>query len=152
MSSDITGISAVITFREVGEQMEEYKNISKELQRMLDKAEESDWSYSVYEEPSQNSRTYVEMGKFSPAGEDFSMIIDFDAEDQCSSFRDSLESYYEDFDIDEHIEMWVEAKRSGTSGVPSIRRLVKDAEDIDDMILNLMQTLREMEVEDGNEQ
>ena len=52
MSSGITGISAVITFREVGEQMEEYKNISKELQRMLDKAEESDWSYSVYEEPS----------------------------------------------------------------------------------------------------
>ena len=54
MSSGITGISAVITFREVGEQMEEYKNISKELQRMLDKAEESDWSYSVYEEPRQD--------------------------------------------------------------------------------------------------
>ena len=58
--------------------MEEYKNISKELQRMLDKAEELDWSYSVYVEPSQNNRTYAEMEKYSPAGEDFLMIIDFD--------------------------------------------------------------------------
>lgn len=91
------------------------------------------------------------MGQHSPAGEDFSMIIDFDAGDQCDSFRDSLESYYEDFDIDEHIEMWVEAKSNGVSGVPSIRELVKDAEEIDAMILKLSQTLREMEVEDSNE-
>lgn len=132
--------------------MEEYKGLSVGMKILLAKAEELGWWSSAWIEESQNNRTYVEMGQHSPAGEDFSMIIDFDAEDQCSSFRDSLESYYEDFDIDEHIEMWVEAKRSGTSGVPSIRRLVKDAEDIDDMILNLMQTLREMEVEDGNEQ
>ena len=79
------------------------------------------------------------------------MIIDFDAEDQCSSFRDSLESYYEDFDIDEHVEMWVEARRNGISGVPSIRELVKDAEEIDAMILKLSQTLREMEVEDEDD-
>lgn len=79
------------------------------------------------------------------------MIIDFDAEDQCSSFRDSLESYYEDFDIDEHIEMWVEARKNGVSGVPSIRELVKDAEEIDGMILKLSQTLREMEVEDEDD-
>lgn len=49
------------------------------------------------------------------------MTIDFDEEDQETSFKDNLESYYEGFDVDEHIEMWVEAKRSGTSGVPSIR-------------------------------
>lgn len=79
------------------------------------------------------------------------MIIDFDAENQCSSFRNSLESYYEDFDIDEHIEMWVEAKKNGVSGVPSIRVLVDDAREMDAMILKLSQTLREMGVEDSNE-
>lgn len=79
------------------------------------------------------------------------MMIDFDAEDQCSSFRDNLESYYENFDIDEHIEMWVEAKQNGVSGVPSIRELVDDAEEIEAMILKLLQTLQEMEVEDDNE-
>ncbi len=131
--------------------MEEYKGLSAGMKILLTKAEELGWWSSAWIEESQNNRTYVEMGQHSPAGEDFSMIIDFDAEDQCSSFRDSLESYYEDFDIDEHVEMWVEARRNGISGVPSIRELVKDAEEIDAMILKLSQTLQEMEVEDEDD-
>ena len=131
--------------------MEEYKGLSAGMKILLAKAEELGWWSSAWIEESQNNRTYVEMGQHSPAGEDFSMIIDFDAEDQCSGFRDSLESYYEDFDIDEHVEMWVEARRNGISGVPSIRELVKDAEEIDAMILKLSQTLREMEVEDEDD-
>lgn len=131
--------------------MEEYKDLSAGMKILLAKAEELDWWWSAWIEESQNGRTYVEMGKHSPAGEDFSMIIDFDSENQCDSFRDSLESYYEDFDIDEHIEMWVEAKSNGVSGVPYIRELVKNAEEIDAMILKLSQTLREMEAEDSNE-
>lgn len=131
--------------------MEEYKGLSAGMKILLEKAEELDWWWNAWIEESQNSRTYVEIGQNSPAGEDFSMTIDFDAENQCDSFRDNLESYYEDFDIDEHIEMWVEAKRNGVSGVPSIRELVKDAEEIDAMILKLSQALEEMEVEDDNE-
>lgn len=109
--------------------MEEYKDISRGLKTLLDKAEEMGWNWEAYIEP-DSRRTYVEIGQSSPAGEDFSMTIDFDEENQADSFKDSLESYYEDFDIDEHIEMWIEAKRSGTSGVPSTRELVKDAEAI----------------------
>lgn len=131
--------------------MEEYKGLSAGMKILLSKAEELGWLSSSWIEESQNGRTYVEIGQYSPAGEDFSMIIDFDAEDQCSSFRDSLESYYEDFDIDGHVEMWVEARKNGISGVPSIRELVKDAEEIDAMILKLSQTLREMEVEDEDD-
>ena len=67
------------------------------------------------------------------------------------SFRDGLESYYEDFDVDEHIEMWIEARRNGTAGVPSIRELVEDAEAIEAMILELSQTLRDLEAESDNE-
>lgn len=92
--------------------MEEYKDISRGLKMLLDKAEEMGWNWEAYIEP-DNRRTYVEIGQSSPAGEDFSMVIDFDEENQADSFKDSLESYYEDFDIDEHIEMWIEAKRSG---------------------------------------
>lgn len=48
--------------------MGEYKNISKELKKMLDKAEELDWSYEVYEESGTNGcRLYAEMEKYSPA-------------------------------------------------------------------------------------
>ena len=125
--------------------MEEYKDISRGLKMLLDKAEEMGWNWEAYIEP-DNRRTYVEIGQSSPAGEDFSMVIDFDEENQADSFKDSLESYYEDFDIDEHIEMWIEAKRSGTSGVPSTRELVKDAEAIDGMILELSQALQKVNI------
>lgn len=125
--------------------MEEYKDISRGLKTLLDKAEEMGWNWEAYIEP-DSRRTYVEIGQSSPAGEDFSMTIDFDEENQADSFKDSLESYYEDFDIDEHIEMWIEAKRSGTSGVPSTRELVKDAEAIDDMILELSQALQKVNI------
>ncbi len=131
--------------------MKEYKGLSAGMKILLGKAEELGWWWKAWIEENQDNRMYVEIGRCSPAREDFSMIIDFDEENQCNSFLNSLESYYEDFDIDEHIEMWVEAKRNGVSGVPSIRELVKDAEEIDAMILKLSQTLWNMEVEDSNE-
>lgn len=37
--------------------------------------------------------------------------------------------YYQDFDVDEYVEMYLEAKKNGLSGVPSARGLVEDAED-----------------------
>lgn len=128
--------------------MSEFNNLSDGMKKMLEKAESLDWQWRAWIEESQNNRTYIEIGQHSPAGEDFSMIIDFDAENQCGSFLDELESYYEDFDIDEHIEMWVEAKRNGTAGVPSTRELVKDAEAIDSMIFELLQAVNNMAIKD----
>lgn len=120
--------------------MEEYRNIDKELQRMLDKAEELDWSYTVYEEPGQNNRMYVEMEKYSPAGEDFIMTIEFKEEDQSESFLKDLSDYAENFDIDEHVEMWMPSR--GKGGCPSTaRELVEDAEAIAEMIKELYEEL-----------
>ena len=124
--------------------MEKYNALSVGMKILLEKAEELGWWWTAWIEESQDNRTYVEIGKHSPAGEDFSMIIDFEAEDQSDSFLDNLESYYEDFDVDEHIEMWVNA-RGDVSGIPSVRELAKDAEDIDAMILELFQTLKGLE-------
>lgn len=66
--------------------MEEYKDISRGLKMLLDKAEEMGWNWEAYIEPGSR-RTYVEIGQSSPAGEDFSMVIDFDEENQADSFR-----------------------------------------------------------------
>lgn len=124
--------------------MEEYKDISKELQRLLDKAEDLDWSCSVYVEPGRNSRTYVEMEKYSPAGEDFSMVIDFDADDQAASFLRKLWNYTDNFDVDEHVEMWLPSM--GEGGCPStIKELLKDAEAIARMIKDLHKELVNIE-------
>lgn len=123
--------------------MAEYKEISSGLKMLLSKAEKMGWNWDAYIEP-DNRRTYVEIGQASPAGEDFSMIIDFKEKDQAKSFKENLQMYYEDFDVDEHIEMWIEARHNGISGVPSTRELVKDAEAIENMILELCEALSQV--------
>lgn len=125
--------------------MEEIRN--KELEQLLENAEGLDWSYTIYQEREGtyngwhcNEGNYVELEKYSPAGEDFSMIIDFDMADLVDSFLDKLKEYSEDFDVDEHVEMWLPSR--GKGGCPgSISELVQDAEAIRDMIVELYQYL-----------
>lgn len=82
----------------------------------------------------------VSFYQYSPAGEDFSFTIG------KGNIIEEVKEYAADFDIDEYIEMWIEAKRNGASGVPSARELVHDAEDIDSMLQELAVALSELEV------
>ena len=67
---------------------------------------------------------YIELGQYSPAGEDFSFPVNTDYIVQHINF------YAHNFDVDKHIEMWIEASNNGVSGVPSARELIEDAEAI----------------------
>lgn len=74
----------------------------------------------------------------SPAGEDLY--------EECNKDEDILDwalNLADNFDADEHVEMWVEAKHSGVSGVPSIRELVEDADEIQKMFNELCDVIRE---------
>jgi hypothetical protein len=82
----------------------------------------------------------IELGKYSPAGEDFSFTTDTD------NFVEGVKEYAAHFNLDEHIEMWIEARHNGVSGVPSTRELVKDAEDIDVMLKVLADALWTAEI------
>lgn len=125
--------------------MEQIKN--KELEQLLNKAEELDWNYTIWNEPEgsyggwyKNERNYVELEKYSPEGEDFSMIIDFDKEDVIDSFLENLKKYESSFDPEEHAEMWIESR--GKNGVPNfIGDLLDDAEAIKKMIFELWDKL-----------
>lgn len=95
-------------------------------EKYLEILEKHDWRVSSYTDDGR-----VELEKWSPAGEDFIM---------CVSVKDlpgSVMEYYNNFDVDDHIEMWVEARRNGVSGVPNIRALVEDAEAIEEMLKTL---------------
>lgn len=116
--------------------MKEYRN--KELENFLAKAKELGWSYILYKE--YDGRTYAEMEKYSPLGEDFGMIIHFSEENPADTFMNDLKGYYYDFDPEEHAEMWIENR--GKNGTPdSIRDLLDDAKDIEEMIGELIQYL-----------
>lgn len=98
--------------------------------KYIDVLEKLDWKMCGY-----TGDGMVEIEKYSPAGEDFIMCV------EVKNFPDAVMEYYVDFDVDEHIEMWIEARRNGTNGVPSTRELVQDAEAIDDMLKELADAL-----------
>ena len=113
----------------------------KDLKELLEKTEQLDWSFKIYNETNP-TRNYVDMQKYSPAGEDFGFVVDFNEENSIESFIEDLEAYYENFDPDEHVEMWVDSR--GKNGVPgSIRELIDDADEIKDMIEELLNFLKE---------
>ena len=114
--------------------MEEIRN--KELEELLDMAE--DWNYRIYSE--EDGRAYVEMETSSPAGEDFIMYIDFNQSEPVTSFLNDLKEYYDDFDPEEHAEMYIDSR--GQNGVPgTIRELLDDADAIKAMIGELWKEL-----------
>lgn len=98
----------------------------------LEVLENHDWSVESYTEDGR-----VELQKYSPAGEDFCICV------ETENFPDAVAKYAAEFDIDEHIEMWVEARKNGVKGIPSARELVFDAEDINKMLQELASALRE---------
>lgn len=110
----------------------------KSLKRKLfDKADSLNWSVNIY------AKTEWEFEKYSPAGEDFIFTITADKpEDVWREVR----RYANDFDQDEHIEMWVNA-RHNVSGVPNIRVLVEDAAEIEKMLDELADALKEVSEE-----
>lgn len=103
-------------------------------QKYIDILENLGWSVSSYTGDGR-----VEIEKYSPAGEDFIICVD------AADFPKSVFEYAENFDVDEHIAMWIEGKENGTAGVPSTRELVCDAEEIEKMLQELSDALNNLE-------
>lgn len=105
-------------------------------EKYLDILEKQDWRVCGYTDDGR-----VELENWSPAGEDFIMCV------AVENFPAAVMEYYENFDVDEHIEMWIEARKNGAQGVPSTQRLCMDAEAIDEMLKNLAYALYEIKQE-----
>lgn len=87
--------------------------------------ENQGWNVSVYEND-------IELSKYSPAGEDFSFIIDAN-----DDLQRQVEEYANNFDVDEHVKMWID----GPGAPGSIRELLEDAEWIDEDLQDLAKAL-----------
>lgn len=83
--------------------------------------EKYDWDVEV-----EGDGLYI--SQYTPAGEDFGFYVDLK-----NSVQD-IKNYAEDFDVDEHVKMWI---LESNSGAPGIRALLEDAEWIDDKLQEL---------------
>ena len=106
-------------------------------QEIIDLAEQQGWSVreTIEEQP---NRHLFEFSQESPAGEDFSFTVDGETPE---SLIHEVYMFAEDFDADEHADMWIHAKESGTAGVPSTRTIVEDSEAIQKMLDELSEML-----------
>ena len=108
--------------------------------RALEKARDLGW---LTHEDEQGG---VEFEQGSPAGEDFLFYVHGD-EDLVKG----VVEYARDWDPDEHVEMWVQAKANSDnpnrSSIPSIRTLVNDADEIDEMLSALADALIDVKAE-----
>lgn len=99
----------------------------------IEACEKLDWRVRVSEDE-------IELEKYSPAGEDFIFSIT-----DLSNIPGAVREYADGFDTDEHIEMWILARRSGVSGIPTAAELVEDARDIKNMLLELADALSDLD-------
>ena len=96
--------------------------------KYLDVIEDNGWS--VYEDGND-----VDISQYSPAGEDFSFSV------YADNLVDDVAEYAESFDAEEHAAMWYEAGKRGARDVPSLRVLIDDADDIQEMLDDLSKQL-----------
>lgn len=117
------------------------RNLKISKQMITETAEKLGWTVDFGDQRNSSGKLdkYVEFFKMSPAGEDFGFCVFYDT---LADIADEVESFYSGFDIEEHVSMWLDGKRHGTSGVPDIVTLVNDAKEIESMILELSEALQ----------
>lgn len=99
--------------------------------------------FSMNEVSMQDKDFYVELGQFTPCGEDWWETIWFDGTDE--GFIEAIKDRYNGFDIDEETEIWIDSR--GKNGVPSsIKALIEDAEWKESMLGELYDQLEELEL------
>lgn len=102
--------------------------MNEKQERLIEKAEELGWSCHIYDDG-------IEFEKGSPAGEDFIFSI------EGKDIEQELKDYAFYFNPEEHAGELYEAGKNGLAGVPGLRVLMKDADDIAEMLDKLVEEL-----------
>lgn len=109
--------------------------IKKEIRRTIEQIRELGWSVSMEE-----NSTYVELSKYSPAGQDFFFTID--TENDRDRFIDNIYNYYENFDVSYETYLWLDESGHGKNGAPyDMKDLYEDMEACEKMIKELYDSL-----------
>ncbi len=104
-----------------------------------------DIGWDVYESDVFSNTKCWEISQFSPAGENFTFSIHHHSD--VEEIIHEIDEYVSSFDIDEHVEMWIDAKKSGVKGIPSTSELVNDAKEIKEMLDGLSDYCNDLDIE-----
>lgn len=111
---------------------------SDKWDEMKSAVEELGWSVKYH---ADDTEKWVTFENSSPLGEDLVYEASYDTIDDV---EEAMTATLWDFDADEHVRELIHAGESGLSGVPdSVRALIDDAEEIGNMLEDLVETIRE---------
>ena len=103
--------------------------MNKEINELVERIESLGWT--VEREGDNEYR----LGKYSPAGQDFSIIAEGDSPEDII---DNIHQAYENFDVSEATYIWLDNTGHGKNGAPyHMKDLLKDMEACEQMILGL---------------
>lgn len=108
-----------------------------DFEKLVDKAEKIGWTVYIDEDG-------WDFRQYSPAGEDFSFFV---SKSDVHSEEDmvlEVRSYANGLDTEGHVQMWLECRRNGVSGVPDLKTLTKDADDIKLMLNKLASAMEDV--------
>ena len=104
------------------------------MNEVLNKIRELGWSIEEYEEN-------YELGIYSPAGKDFSMIVEKD--DDIKYFIGNIHKVYTDFDVSYETYLWLDEEGHGTNGAPyDMKDAYEDMKWFEDAIYELYEDLK----------
>ena len=93
-------------------------------------SEGTDFSFDISE--NKNEEIELLVNGDNPESEDWNFYITIETpeteKDLAKSLRNEFFDLYNDYDVEENVYMWLEAKRNGTSGVPGVIDLVHNEE------------------------
>jgi hypothetical protein len=125
-------------FRHYGEEdikeSEETENKS-DLDKLIDHIENVGWWVN---NESDDNELQLEIGMMSDHGEDFFFTA---TGKDIEELKNDIREYCYNFDIDEHVSMWIEASQNGVAGVPGAVDLVHDAESMSEYLEELADSL-----------
>lgn len=105
-----------------------------DFEKLVNKAEDLGWNVCIGEDG-------WEFGQNSPAGEDFWFFISKNDVNSEEDMVREVRSYANGFDTEEYVQMRLDGRRNGVSGVPDLKTLDKDADDIKLMLNKLASAL-----------
>lgn len=114
--------------------------------RIEDLLEKYDFSLcgEITERYSEKGKYDIDLETYSPEGEDVIVSLTYDGTEE--SFIRAFTDYANDFDAEEHAEMWIESR--GKNGVPgSIKDLLEDAKWIKTILMDIAEELNEFDEE-----
>ena len=97
-------------------------------EKYYDIIENLGWDIELY-------HSYADIRKYTDAGEDFFFTVDLD------NIPQEVYNYAANFDAEEHVAMWLNAKANGVSGAPDIYDLIEDADRINEDLIELAKAL-----------